>query len=132
MSIKSQLSELIRLANADGDFDGEEKIQIYMLGKANGLSKEEVDDLIDNPVPLPELSTLTDNEKFDFLYNIVQLMKIDNQVYLSEIKYCEDLAEKLGFKKKVISALSSRIYSDPSITANLESLKKAVKKYELK
>ena len=131
MSIKSQLSELIRLANSDGDFDGEEKIQIYMLGKANGLSKEEVDELVENPVPLPDLSTLTANEKFDFLYNIVQLMKIDNQVYLSEIKYCEDLAEKLGFKRKVISALSSRIYSDPSITANLNSLKKAVKKYEL-
>ena len=80
---------------------------------------------------LPDLSTLTPDEKFDFLYNIVQLMKIDNQVYLSEIKYCEDLAEKLGFKRKVISALSSRIYSDPSITANLVSLKKAVKKYEL-
>lgn len=130
MSIQSQLSALIALANIDGDFDGEEKTQIYMLGKANGLGKEEVDNLIDNPVPLPPVSTMTSDEKFDYLYNIVQLMKIDSQVYLSEIKYCEDLAEKLGFKRKVISTLASRVYSDPSITANLESLKKAVKKYE--
>lgn len=130
MSIHSQLSALIALANIDGDFDGEEKTQIYMLGKANGLSKEEVDGLIENPVPLPPVSTMTSDEKFDYLYNIVQLMKIDSQVYLSEIKYCEDLAEKLGFKKKVISTLASRVYSDPSITANLTSLKKAVKKYE--
>jgi len=131
MSIKSQLSVLIGLANIDGDFDGEEKTQIYMLAKANGVSKEEVDELINEPEPLPSLSTMTSEEKFDFLYNIVQLMKIDSQVYLSEIKYCEDLAEKLGFKRKVISALASRIYSDPSITANIESLKKAVKKYEV-
>ncbi len=130
MSIQSQLSALIALANIDGDFDGEEKTQIYMLGKANGLSKEEVDNLIDNPVPLPPVSTMTPDEKFDYLYNIVQLMKIDSQVYLSEIKYCEDLAEKLGFKRKVISTLASRVYSDPSITANIASLKKAVKKYE--
>lgn len=130
MSIQSQLSALIALANIDGDFDGEEKTQIYMLGKANGLSKEEVDSLIDNPVPLPPVSTMTPDEKFDYLYNIVQLMKIDSQVYLSEIKYCEDLAEKLGFKRKVISTLASRVYSDPSITANIASLKKAVKKYE--
>lgn len=130
MSIQSQLSALIALANVDGDFDGEEKTQIYMLGKANGMSKEEVDNLIDNPVPLPPVSTMTPDEKFDYLYNIVQLMKIDSQVYLSEIKYCEDLAEKLGFKRKVISTLASRVYSDPSITANIASLKKAVKKYE--
>lgn len=130
MSIQSQLSALIALANIDGDFDGEEKTQIYMLGKANGLSKEEVDNLIDNPVPLPPVSTMTSDEKFDYLYNIVQLMKIDSQVYLSEIKYCEDLAEKLGFKRKVISTLASRVYSDPSITANIASLQKAVKKYE--
>lgn len=130
MSIKSQLSALIGLANIDGDFDGEEKTQIYMLGKANGLTKEEVDALVESPEPLPPLSTMSDDDKFDYLYNIVQLMKIDSQVYLSEIKYCEDLAEKLGFKKKVISTLASRVYSDPSITANLESLKKAVKKLE--
>lgn len=130
MSIQSQLSALIALANIDGDFDGEEKTQIYMLGKANGMSKEEVDNLIDNPVPLPPVSTMTPDEKFDYLYNIVQLMKIDSQVYLSEIKYCEDLAEKLGFKRKVISKLASRIYSDPSITANIAALKKAIKKYE--
>ncbi len=131
MSIKSQLSVLIGLANIDGDFDGEEKTQIYMLAKANGLDKAEVDQLIESPEPLPSLSTMTSDEKFDFLYNIVQLMKIDHQVYLSEIKYCEDLAEKLGFKRKVISALASRVYSDPSITANIDSLKKAVKKYEV-
>ena len=130
MSIQSQLSELISLANIDGDFDGKEKTHIYMLGKANGLSKEEVDDLIVNPVPLPPVSTMSPDDKFDYLYNIVQLMKIDSQVYLSEIKYCEDLAEKLGFKRKVISTLASRIYSDPSITANIASLKKAVKKFE--
>lgn len=131
MSIKSQLSVLIGLANIDGDFDGEEKTQIYMLAKANGLDKAEVDQLIENPEPLPALSTMTSDEKFDFLYNIVQLMKIDHQVYLSEIKYCEDLAEKLGFKRKVISALAARVYSDPSITANIDSLKKAIKKYEV-
>ena len=130
MSIRSQLSALIALANIDGDFDGQEKTQIYMLGKANGMSKEEVDGLIDKPVPLPPVSTMTSEEKFDYLYNIVQLMKIDSQVYLSEIKFCEDLAEKLGFKKKVIATLASRVYSDPSITANIDSLKKAVKKYE--
>jgi len=130
MSIKAQLSTLVQLASADGEFSGEEKQMIYMIGKANHIKEEEIDDLVNNPVPLPSVSTMTAEDKFDYLYNIVQLMKIDSQVYLSEIKYCEDIAERLGFNKKVIGALSKQIYSDPNITANVESLRKAVKKYE--
>jgi uncharacterized membrane protein YebE (DUF533 family) len=130
MSIQAHLSTLVQLAAIDGHMDKSEKEHIYMLGKANNVSKEEIDELTKEPIDiLPEVGTMTEDEKFNLLYDIVQLMKIDSQVYLSEIKFCEDLAEKLGFKKKVISALSSRIYSDPAITANIESLKKAVAKY---
>lgn len=129
MSIKSQLSALIQLANIDGEFAGEEKSLIMMLGKANGVTEAEILDLVDNPEPLPPLSTMTEDDRFEYLYNIVQLMKIDSQVYLSEIKYCEELAEKLGFKKGVISKLSSRIFTDPSITSNRDALKREVKKY---
>lgn len=131
MSIRAQLSALIQLANADGEFSGEEKQLIYMIGKANGVKEDEIDSLVQDPHELPPLSTMSDEERFDYLYNVVQLMKIDSQVFLSEIKYCEELAEKLGFKKKVIGALSKRIYSDPSITANVQNLRKAVKKYEM-
>ena len=56
-------------------------------------------------------------------------MKIDGQVFKSEIVFCEEIAEKLGYKKKVVGELSSRIYSDPSITANREDLKKMALKY---
>ena len=128
MSIKSKLSVLVQLANIDGDFAGEEKDLIYLIAKANGISQEEVNDLVENPEPLPPLSTISDDDKFEYLYHLVQLMKIDSQVYLSEIKYCEELAEKLGFKKNVISDLSARIYSDPAITANVEALKREVRK----
>ncbi len=130
MSIKSKLSVLVQLANIDGDFAGEEKDLIYMIAKANGISENEVNDMIENPEPLPPLSTISDDDKFEYLYHLVQLMKIDSQVYLSEIKYCEELAEKLGFRKNVISDLSAKIYSDPSITSNVESLKRAIQKHQ--
>ena len=131
MSIKAQISTLIQLANADGEFSGEEKQLIYMIGKANRMKEEEIDDLVAHPVEMPPLSTMTDDDKFEYLFQVVQLMKIDSQVYLSEIKYCEDIAEKLGFKRKVIGALSKQIYSDPAITTNVNALRKAVKKYEI-
>jgi len=131
MSIRAQISTLIQLANADGEFSGEEKQLIYMIGKANRMKEEEIDDLVANPVEMPSVSTMTDEDKFEYLFQVVQLMKIDSQVFLSEIKYCEEIAEKLGFKKKVIGALSKQIYSDPAITSNIDALRKAVKKYEV-
>lgn len=130
MSIKSKLSVLVQLANIDGEFAGEEKELIYMIGKANGISQSEIDNMVENPEPLPPLSTMSDDDKFEYLFHLVQLMKIDSQVYLSEIKFCEELAEKLGFKRNVISELSSRIYSDPSITSDVSSLKRAIKKFK--
>lgn len=131
MNIKAQISQLINLANIDGSYADQEKKHIIMIAKANGLTKEDVEQLFAKPVPLPSISTLSWEDKFEYLYNIVQLMKIDSQVFLSEIKFCENLAVKLGFKKKVISKLSKSIYSDPSITSDIESLKKSVKKFEL-
>lgn len=130
MSIKSQLSTLINLAKIDGEFAGEEKLLILMIGQANGMSEKEVLDLVENPEPLPPLSTMDEDDRFEYLYNIVQLMKIDSQVYLSEIKYCEELAEKLGFKKTVIAKLSSKVFSDPTITSNREALKREVRKFQ--
>lgn len=130
MNIKSQLSMLIKLANVDNDFADDEKDMIYMVGKANGIEKNEVDSLLNNPEPLPPLSTITDDDKFEYLFNVVQLMKIDKEVFLGEIRYCEDVAVKLGFKKAVIATLSAKVYSDPSITSDKASLKKAVLKYQ--
>ncbi|MDE0471196.1 MAG: TerB family tellurite resistance protein [Ekhidna sp.] len=132
MSIKSKLSVLVQLANADGDFADEERSLIYMIGKANGITEKEIDGYVENPESLPPVSTMSEDDKFEYLFHLVQLMKIDGQVYLSEIKFCEDLAEKLGFKRSVISELSSHIYSDPAITSNISSLKRAIKKYQIK
>lgn len=130
MSIKAQLSMLIKLANIDNDFAEDEKNMIYMVGKANGVPESEIDALLDEPEPLPPVISMSDDEKFEYLFNVVQLMKIDKEVYLSEVKYCEEVAVKLDFKKAVIAELSSKIYSDPSITSNKDALKQAVLKYQ--
>lgn len=121
---------LIGLANIDNDFADDEKDMILMVGKANGVEEKEIEALLSNPVPLPKLSTMTEDEKFEYLYNVVQLMKIDKEIFLSEVKYCEEVAIKLGYKKSVIGELSSKIYSNPAITSDKEALKKTVLKYQ--
>lgn len=56
-------------------------------------------------------------------------MKADGQVFKSEIVFCEDMAERLGYNRRVVAELSSKIYSDPSITADRDSLKEKAAKY---
>jgi len=130
MSVKTQLSALIQLASADDDLADKERDLIFLIGKGNGLSEAEIKDLMANPDDLHSAENLSDQEKFEMLYNIVQLMKIDSEVFLSEIKFCEDIAEKLGFNRKVITELSANVYSDPSITSDRSMLKEKVMKFK--
>ena len=126
---KKELSQLIQLAIIDGDLAEREGKIIFAYGKQQGFTEDEIKDLIKSPEPIGPIEVLSEDEKFHFLYMVVQMMKIDGQVYKSEIEFCKDLAGKLGFKKSVIGELSSRIYSDPTITADRDVLKKMALKY---
>jgi hypothetical protein len=56
-------------------------------------------------------------------------MKADGQVFKSEISFCEAIADKLGYKKSVIAELSSRIYSDPTVTSDRKLLMERAHKF---
>jgi len=127
--LKDQINILSQLAHADNELAEKERTMIQQIGMANGMSKEEVNEVIDNPEPIGDLQAMSDEEKYEYLYNIVQLMKIDGKVYKSEIVFCQEMAEKLGYRKNVISELSSYIYSDPSSTSDRELLKKKISKF---
>ncbi len=120
--VKDQLNVLINLAASDNTVAEKEAKVIYMLGKANGIPKEEVDAMMQKPKPIGSLESFTEDQKFENLYHLIQLMKSDGQVFKSEIHFCEQVAEKLGYKKGVVAELSSRIYSDPTITADRKML----------
>jgi len=126
---KTELNILINLAASDSKIEEKESKLIHMVGKANGLTKEEVDELIKNPLPVGDMSALTSDEKFEHLYYLIQMMKMDGQVFKSEITFCEKIAEKMGYKKGIVAELSSNIYSDPSITADRNMLRKKAEKF---
>ena len=100
-NIKNHLKALIQLSIIDRDFGQPEKSYVYTIGKANRVPEKEIDDLVTEVLNSKENSDvnfdgLLSEERFDYLYDIVQLMKIDGEVFLTEIRYCEDVAEKLG------------------------------------
>jgi uncharacterized tellurite resistance protein B-like protein len=120
--VKTQLNVLINLATSDSTVAEKEAKIIYTLAKANGIPKEEVDEMLKRPKSIGNLDSFTEDQKFENLYHLIQLMKSDGQVFKSEINFCEKIAERLGYKKGVVAELSSRIYSDPTITADRKLL----------
>ena len=96
--IREQINVLINLAASDNFVAEKEARLIYMIGQANGLSREEIDEMLKDPQPIGDLSHLTPDQKFEHLYYIVQLMKIDGQVFKAEIEFCKDIADKLGYR----------------------------------
>jgi len=125
---KQELNVLINLAASDKSVADRESKLIQVIAKANGISKEEVEAMINNPKPIGNIVSFTADEKFEHLYHLIQLMKMDGLVFRSEIVFCETIAEKLGFKKGVVGEISQHVYSDPTITADRDMVKaKALK-----
>lgn len=130
--IKEQLNILINLAASDQSIVEKEAKAIHIIGKASGFSREEVDEMMKHPKPIGNLSGLTEDQKFENLYHLIQMMKSDGQVFKSEIHFCEHIAEKLGYKKQVVAELSSKIYSDPSITTDRKAMMARAHKFLMK
>jgi hypothetical protein len=126
---KAELNVLINLAASDKNVAARESKLIHLIGKANGISKEDIDAMLEKPMPISNVNTLTPEEKFEHLYYLIQLMKMDGQVFRSEIIFCEQIAERLGYKKGVVGELSQHIYSDPTITADRDMLRKKAEKF---
>src|SRR5688572_14867393 len=120
--MRDQLNILINLAASDNSIAEKEAKTIRVIGKANGIPEAEIETMLKNPKPIGNLTTLTEDQKFESLYYLIQLMKSDGQVFKSEISFCENIADKLGYRKGVVAELSARIYSDPSITSDRKLL----------
>jgi len=129
--IQRQLNILIQLATVDGTLATKERKLIEHIAKVNNIDEEQIKELLNQPEPIPDLQHLSEDERFEYLYMVIQLMKVDGQVFKSEIVFCEEIAEKLGYKKKVVSELSKNIYSDPSITADRDMLRNKASKFRI-
>lgn len=136
MDFSAQMSLLIQLSLVDGNISQTEQDMIYNIGRSNGMSDEDIEKILHEHLrnarhELPDMTHLTEDDKILYLYNIIRLMKADKEVYLTEIRYCENIAQKLGFKKKVVGELSSKVFSDGTVNADMDFLREIVSKYRV-
>lgn len=109
---KSLLSILVQLAKVDGEIVPLELDKIHQIGAANGMNPEEIEAVIKDPEERVDLLVLSDDERFEYLYSLVELMKADGKLYLEEIKFCSKVASKLGYDEAVMYDLITEVYSD--------------------
>ena len=85
MNLKNQLRLLAQLAKSDKKLDENEKEWLHTIGESNGLSSSDVDLIINKPEADNSISKFGLNDRFDFLFNTIQLMKSDRKKYFREI-----------------------------------------------
>ena len=129
MSSLNHLKILVQLAKVDGVVVQDEIDLIKHIGAANGFSSSDISACFEEPSNLEEIGSISDDEKYDYIYNLVQLMKIDGRLYKEELAFCARLASKLGYDESVLLELMLKVYSDPHITTDKESLKSTIQKY---
>ena len=107
--IKGHLCNLAALAKADGHIDDREMNFIITVGKKNGVSASDVRKIVlgksggESDVPS------NDSERFDQIFDLVDMMLADGVVDETEMDFCIVMAEKLGFRKAIVGVLVRKI-----------------------
>ena len=131
MSPIQQLKLLVNLARADGNFDEKERQYIITIGQANHLLVAEILPLISTSEDPIVPANLTAEEKFDCIFSLIQLMKIDEKIYQNEIQYCAKVASALGYRQEVLVELMLKIKTLAMEKDEVETLKKLTATYLL-
>jgi hypothetical protein len=111
MALLEQLKLLVNLSRIDGDMAEQEKTYITNIGKANGFPESSVSTLFYTTHEIIIPDDLTPDQKFSYIFSLVQLMKIDERLYKEEIKYCSSIAAKLGYSKQAMFELMLNVKS---------------------
>lgn len=98
----AHLKLLINLARVDGSVAEKERTYILNIAKANGISAEEIGPLFSQQHDLIIPNDMSDDQRFDYIFSLIQLMKIDERLYKDEIRYCARVASRLGYDQAII------------------------------
>ncbi len=129
MSALSQLKLLISLAQIDGKVAERERNYITNIGKANNLSLADIEQLLEQRHQLIIPKELTDDEKFDYIFSLVQLMKIDERMYKEEMMFCTKIAENLGYNNQVMFELLLHVKAGVMEKDEITNLKEVTQKH---
>jgi uncharacterized tellurite resistance protein B-like protein len=123
-----KLKLLVNLARIDGDVAERERKYISNIGVANNVSIDDIKPLFEKDHELVVPANLSPEERFSYIFSLVQLMKIDERLYKDEIQYCSKVASKLGYDQTVMFELMLHVRSAME-SGEMQILRKLTEKY---
>lgn len=129
MIVLEQLKLLVNLSRIDGEMAPRERTYITNIGKAHGFPESSVETLFYGNHETFIATNLTNDQRFEYLFNLVQLMKLDERLYQEEIKFCAATASKLGYKPDVMFEMLTYVKSTEMNEEEINALKKVATKY---
>lgn len=123
--LKKKLSILIHLASADGEFASVERAFIKDVAEKNGVSKQEINELIEKPDAIGSLGALSYEKAVEYMCESLSLVAVDKKILPGEVILCEDIGLRLGFQKKDIDGLLDSLKQDTA--QSYQQLEKAIR-----
>ena len=129
MSALAQMKLLINLAQIDGKVADRERNYIINIGRANGIYPDEIVPMFDQRHSLIVPDNLSNDDKFAYIFSLVQLMKIDERMYKEEIMFCSKIASSMGYDQQVMFDLMLHVKSAAMAPDEMDALKILTMKY---
>jgi len=123
-----QLKLLVNLARIDGDVAERERKYISNIALANNVATTDILPLFEKNHEVVVPADLTADQRFSYIFSLVQLMKIDERLYKDEIQYCSKVASKLGYDENVMFELMLHVRSAMA-SGEMQVLKRLAEKY---
>ena len=94
---KTRIISLVATAYADGIFDIKELDYINNKAKKLEIKQDELLHIIQNPYANNPVFPTLEIEKLEFMYDIMEIIHVDNDIAESEITIFNSYLSKLGF-----------------------------------
>ena len=127
VSAHSHMKNLIEMAMADGRFDDSEEKFLLKLASKHGVSKKKIEEIRNNEMEVEFVLPSNEKEKFNQLFELVNMMVIDQHIDHSELRLCVMLARKFGYTDDKVEELVDSIASNITNGHTLDETRKRIK-----
>ena len=96
---------------------------------ANNIDGLEVEKMLKSDQSEVVPQNLEEEQRFNLLFKLVQLMKVDGKLYKEEIRYCSKICSKLGYKEEALFELMLEVKSGSMATDDIKIIRERLKQY---
>lgn len=106
---KGHLRNLIEVAYSDGEFDTLEVDYLLSLAGRFNISEAELKSIKDNPEAIEYEAPNRDQQRFEHLYQLVNMMMMDGVIHEKELEICKKYAQRLNLRPEFVDDMVEAI-----------------------